>query len=299
MIYSAAPTDPNATAPLSKVSRTSSATGGMSLLNSLLNSISSKAVPKRTLFSNMPFEIGPGFTISVKGYLIFKRQEPSRTAYVWLKGEGEKPQIAKMIPGRVANDDGRVIEKGEIRKAYKFGGEQVTFTPEELSSIRNFGDPVIRVIGFKPINEDTLPIWANTKTSTFLYPSEEDYVGSTRVFSALLQKLLEDKKMALAWFIARKNAIPQMTAIIPGEEKLDDEGDQFAPPGLWLIPLPYADDIRMNPETTLVSAPEALIDKMRTIVQQLQLPKAQYVPSRYPNPGRFLLAVVRNGADGL
>ena len=53
---------------------------------------------------------------------------------------------------------------------------------------------------------------------------------------------------------------------------------------MWLAPLPFADDIRQNPETRLVPAPEPLIDKMRAVVQQLQLPKGVYDPRKYPNP---------------
>ena len=183
----------------------------------------------------------------------------------------------------MADDTARRVEKVEIRKAYKFGGDQITFTPEEVSDLRNFGDPGINIIGFKPLS--MLPIWANFKASTFIYPSEDDYVGSTRVFSALQQKLLRDQKMANAWFIARKNATPVIVAIIPGEEKLDSSGLQIIPPGMWLCPLPFADDIRQNPEvTSVIRAPDPLVDRMRTVVEQLQLPKAQYDPSKYPNP---------------
>jgi len=185
----------------------------------------------------------------------------------------------------MADDSARVIEKGEIRKAYKFGGEQITFSPDEIASLRHFGDPGIRIIGFKPMS--MLPIWANLRPSTFIYPSEEDYVGSTRVFAALHRKLLKDQKMGLVWFIARKNAAPVIAALVPGDEKLSDEGDQLIPAGLWLIPLPYADDIRQNPETTLVRAPEELIDMTRIIIQQLQLPKAEFKPEKYPNPGKL------------
>ena len=105
------------------------------------------------------------------------------------------------------------------------------------------------------------------------------------MFSALQQKLLKDQKMGLAWFVARKNASPVIAAIVPGAEKLDDAGAQVMPPGMWLIPLPFADDIRQDPETTLIRAPEPLIDLMRLVIQQLQLPKAQYDPSKYSNPG--------------
>lgn len=274
------PTDPEAPAPISGATAPTSTSDGISLLYSLLSSINSKAVARRALFSSVPFEIGPGFKISVKGYIIFKRQTPHRSCYVWL--EGEKPQIATGVTTQMADDTARTVEKVEIRKAYKFGGEQITFTPEEVSELRHFGDPGIRIIGFKPLS--MLPVRANFKPSTFIYPSEDDYVGSTRVFSALQQKLLKDQKMGVAWFVARKNAAPVIAAILPGAEKLHSNGTQQVPPGMWLCPLPFADDIRQNPETRLIRAPEPLIDRMREVVQQLQLPKGQYDPSKYPNP---------------
>lgn len=228
----------------------------------------------------MPFEIGPGFKISVRGYILFKRQEPKRSCFVWL--DGEKAQIATGVTTQLADDTARTVEKVEIKKAYKFGGEQIVFTPEEVDKLRHFGDPGIRIIGFKPMS--MLPIWANLRPSTFIYPSEDDYVGSTRVFAALQKKLLDDQKIGIAWYVARKNAVPQIAAIIPGAEKLDEVGAQMIPPGLWIMPLPFADDVRQNPETTLIRAPPALVDLMREVVQQLQLPKAVYDPSRYPNP---------------
>lgn len=235
---------------------------------------------RRALFSAVPLEIAPNFKISVKGYIFFKRQTPTRSCYIWL--DGEKPQIAIGTSTQLAGDTAKVVDKIDIKKAFKFGGEQIIFTPEEVSKLRTFDGPVIRIIGFKPIS--MLPIWANTRPSTFTYPSEDDYVGSTRVFSALHQKLLKSKKMGVTWFIPRRNATPTIAALLPGPEKLDENGYQIVPPGMWLVPLPFADDIRQNPEILHVVAPDALINEMRPIIQQLQLPKAQYDPSRYPNP---------------
>lgn len=232
------------------------------------------------MFSKIPLEIGPDFKISVNGYLLFKRQEPARSCYVWLGGE--KPQIAKGATTLTADDTARTVEKSEVRKAYKFGDEQVSFTTDEQQSLRSFGDPVIRIIGFKPLS--ALPFWANMKHPIFIYPSEEDLVGSTRVFSALHQKLLKDNKMALVWFIPRRNAGPSLAAMMAGGEEADEHGTQTFPPGMWILPLPSADDVRQNPETSLNVAPEPLIDRMREILQQLQLPKAVYDPTKYPNP---------------
>ena len=244
-------------------------------------------VPKRALFSNLPLEIGPNLTVSVKGYIIFKRQEPKKSASIYMAGD--EPKLVLVSSAKTAEDTGQMVEKVEIHKAYKFGGEQVTFTQQEIIDIRNFGDPVIRIIGFKNVTSASLPVWANIKGPTFLYPSEEDYVGSTRVFSALRQKLLKDRKMAVSWFIARKNAVPQIVALIPDNQNEQELDEQILPSGLWLVPLPFADDIRDNPDTISIMAPDSLIDKMRVVIQQLQLPKGQYVPTKYPNPGTSVI----------
>ncbi|KAH8803277.1 SPOC like C-terminal domain-containing protein [Xylogone sp. PMI_703] len=255
---------------------------GISLLTGLISDINSKQVAKRALFSNLPFEIGPGFRISVKGFNILQRQEPARSSYIWL--EGETAQVVTGETTKLEEESGRTLDKTEIKKAYKFGGGHVFFTPAELKELKNFGQPILRIIGFKP--RSMLPLWASIKKSTFIYPSEEDYVGSTRVFSALWQKLLKDKKMGIAWYIARSNATPIIVAILPSAERTDSTSKgQVIPAGLWLYPLPFVDDIRNPPGTPdpLVS-PDELIDKMRIIVQQLQLPKAMYDPAKYPNP---------------
>lgn len=284
IIYSNTPSDPDAPAPLTADIRPASSTAkdGISLLQSLLSSVASRAAPRRALFSNLPFEVGPGLKIGVKGYIILKRQEPKRTSYIYLPEDSDKPQIAVMSSTLMADDTARSVEKAEVRKAFKFGGESISFSPEELSKIKNFGDPVLRIIGFKPTS--MLPVWANTKPSTFIYPSEEEYVGSTRVFSALHQKLLASNKMGLAWFIPRKNATPTLAAVLAGSETRNAEEEQTMPPGLWIKPLPFADDIRHPPEISHVKAPDELIDAMRKVIQQLQLPKGVYSPHNYPNP---------------
>ena len=256
---------------------------GLTLLSSLVSNINSKQTAKRSLFSNLPFEIAPGLTISIKGYNILHRQVPMRTSFIWL--DGEVPQIAQSETTRMAEDTAKTVEKVEMKKAFKFGGEYVYFTPEEQKTLKDFGRPVLRIIGFKSM--DCLPGWASVKKSTFVYPSEEDYVGSTRVFSALWQKLLKSRKFGLAWFISRSNALPRLVAVLPSPSVSDeDKTAPTLPAGLWLYTLPFADDIRDGPEKpqTLVKASEQLIDKMRIVVQQLQLPKGTYNPAKYSNP---------------
>ena len=213
----------------------------------------------------MSFEIGPDFKISVKGYNLIQKQKPARSCFVYLGGE--KAVIATSTTKKIIEDT-REVSKGEIKKAYKFGNDLILFTEEEQRRIKDFGPPVIRIIGFKP--QSVLPHWASVHKSTFIYPSEEDYVGSTRVFSALWQKLLNDKKMGIAWYVARKNAIPTLVAILPSQERHDDYGGQIIPQGLWLYPLPTADDLREPPETpSPIPASDELISEARKFIQQL------------------------------
>jgi ATP-dependent DNA helicase 2 subunit 1 len=282
LVYPTSPSDPDVSVSVPSMTKVAKSGEGITLLKQLLSSINSKATPRRALFS-LPLELGPDLRIGVKGYILIKRQEHTKSCYVWVGGD--KPQIVSSSTTHMADDTARAVEKTELRKAYKFGGDAITFTPEEIIKIRQaFGDPVIRIIGFKPLS--SLPIWANTNKATFIYPSETDFIGSTRVFSALQQKLLKSKKMGLVWFISRRNAAPVLAALVPAEEKTNEDGEQTMPPGLWLIPLPFADDIRSFPESAEkpLVATDALIDKMRIIVEQLQLPKGVYDPARYPNP---------------
>ena len=267
---------------------------GISLLSNLISDINSKQVAKRALFSNLPFEIAPGLTISVKGYNVFQRQTPARACYVWLGGE--RALIAKSVTTQYAAQDldeetkkpidenVEPVKKIEIKRAYKFGGEQVLFTKDEQRALKAFGEPGLRIVGFKP--RSLLENWHSVNKSTFIYPSEEEYVGSTRTFSALWEKLLKSEKMGLGWYIPRVNANPTIVAILPGKEVLDPAtGRQVRSAGLWLYPLPYADDVRQPPVAPKMPvASEDLVDAFAKVVAMLQLPNGTYEPSRYPNP---------------
>ncbi|KAK6351211.1 ATP-dependent DNA helicase II subunit 1 [Orbilia javanica] len=234
----------------------------------MLSAITAKQAPRRALFTSK-MEIGKGFVIGIKGYLLHKRVAPSRSHYI--HEQGEKLQIVKGSTVRMVEETAQEVTPDQIRKAFKFGGETVTFSEEEFKQMRNFGEPVLRILGFKPQSE--LQFWHNMRSSMFIYPSEEDFTGSTRTFAALRNKLLKDKLMGVAWFISRRNAAPVMAAVLPSAE----------PHGMSIIPLPFVDDIRQNPEVPHVVAPNQLIDRMQDVIRQLHMPKG-YIPEKYPNP---------------
>ncbi|KAI7641875.1 Ku70/Ku80 beta-barrel domain-containing protein, partial [Hortaea werneckii] len=112
IVYSSTPSDPDAPAPLTADIKPASSTAkdGISLLQSLLSSVASRSAPRRALFSNLPFEIGPGLKISIKGYIVFHRQEPKRTSYIYLPPDSDQPQIATGSSTLVADDTARTVE---------------------------------------------------------------------------------------------------------------------------------------------------------------------------------------------
>lgn len=268
--------------------KTIKAEDGISLLQSLTSSITAKQTPKRAYFSGMPFELAPDMIISVNGYLIMHRQKKERDCFVYLEKDNGQPLLVQGELTKTEDGSMRTVEKGEIKKAYKFGagGDYIYFSPQELEKIKQFGDKSLRVIGFKP--RSMLPPWATVNKSVFIFPTESSYVGSTRVFSALWQTLLKSNKMAIAWYQARKNAAPRIVAILPSKKQSDEtSGTKYLPAGLWLYPLPFADDCRdlesIKPKS-VIRASDELITEMRHVVQNLKLPKDQYDPSNYPNP---------------
>ena len=114
-----------------------------------------------------------------------------------------------------------------------------------MKQIRNFGEPVLRIIGFKPASQ--LRFQDNLRPSYFIYPSDATVTGSTRTFASLHKKMLKDDLMAIAWFIPRRNQAPTFAAVIPQAEEFDEKEAQITPPGMHCIMLPTIDDIRANP----------------------------------------------------
>ncbi|KKA29925.1 hypothetical protein TD95_001465 [Thielaviopsis punctulata] len=255
---------------------------GLTLLKSLISNITSKQVSKRALFSNLPLEITPKLIITVSGYNVLHKQKPERRCYVWLGGE--KPQIVKSQTSRYAMDTAETVSNEEMTRAYKLGGEYVHFKPQEQKELRNFGKPVIRILGFKP--RSCIRPWESVGKSTFIYPSEAMYEGSTRVFVALWKKLLKDDKVGIVWAITRSNARPGLFALIPSKEEIEEAtGLTYLPAGMWLYPIPFADDIRQAPEFPLKPPPpEQAVEEMTAVVENLWLPQKRYNPSKYPNP---------------
>lgn len=140
----------------------------------------------------------------------------------------------------------------------------------------------MKLLGFQ--NIDTLSSLHNISSASFIYPTEEVIKGSTQLFSALLKSCLKMNKLALTRAVMRKNAGPVICALLPQEEVIDSEdGSQIMPNGFYLIPLPFADDLRSPPDVVGAEATEEQIEASAAWLKKLRR-KAGYDPNEYENP---------------
>ncbi|KAF8149083.1 SPOC like C-terminal domain-containing protein [Crassisporium funariophilum] len=276
----------------------------ISRIEDLLSQMRFHEVPKRAQFS-IPLQLAKDFTIGVKGYGLVTEQK--KGAYKYFVDLGDRMEVATVRTTYVDEDRQAEVDKSKIVYGAQLGagagveedndtedagggfgarvvkaGHRPFYTAEEIRSFRTLGlEPGIKLLGFKDISE--LRFEDNVKHSQFIYPDEMTYSGSKRTFSALLRKMIEKKKFALALALTRRNASPVFCALCPQEEKVDESG-WTDPAGFHLIPLPFADDIRAAPIEEAFQASEEMKNSARAWIDKLSVKNGSYPPDSYPNP---------------
>ncbi|KAF5359498.1 hypothetical protein D9756_002900 [Leucocoprinus leucothites] len=276
----------------------------ISRVEDLLDQMRIHEVPKRALFS-VPLQLGEGFSIGVKGYGLVTEQK--KGSYKYFVDLGDRMEVATSRTAYVDEEHQADVEKTKLvfgveQGASKTGDEEEEeesglgfgvklaqvdqrpfYTAEEVRSFRTLGlEPGIRLLGFK--DRDELKFGDNIKHSQFIYPDEMTYSGSKRTFSALLKSMTTKKKIGLALALTRRNATPIFCALLPQQEERVDENDLVDPPGLHVIPLPFADDIRAAPIEEAFRASDDLKDAARAWIDKLSVKNGTYPPDSYPNP---------------
>ncbi|KAI6109983.1 SPOC like C-terminal domain-containing protein [Pisolithus sp. B1] len=263
-------------------------------IDDLLEQMRFHEQPKRAVF-NVPFELGKGFTIGVKGYGLVTEQK--KGSYLYFIDLGDRMEVARSRTVYVDEEKEAEVSRNKALFGMKLGADEdggdgdemglgpsrvPFYTAEEVQSFRTLGlDPGIKLLGFKDKKE--LAFEDNVKHSIFIYPDELKYSGSKRTFSALLQKMLEKRKIGLVRALVRRNSSPVFCALLPQAEKVE-EGGWCEPGGFHLIVLPFADDIRAAPIEEQLRASEKVKDAAKNWIDKLCLKNGTYPPDSYPNP---------------
>lgn len=233
---------------------------------------------------------GRKWQIGIKGYSLVSRTTKGNPVKVIVDDDcGELKEVVTHQHYIDANS-GKPLSKEQVIPAFQFGNSsslrgQVTFTPQELKSIKSFGMlPCLKLIGFRD-RDDLLRFEWNVKHAYFIYPSDVEWKGSKKTFTALLNSMVSKGKVGLGLFMPRQNVVPVFVAIVPQQEELTEEGQQLAPPGMHLVTLPYADDVRDIPTNLLHTedAKDAQVDRAVAFIERYQK-KQPFNPDHYPNP---------------
>ncbi|XP_063796528.1 X-ray repair cross-complementing protein 6 [Pseudophryne corroboree] len=176
-------------------------------------------------------------------------------------------------------ETGSLLLPSDTKKAQTYSNRQIVLEKEETEELKRFDDPSLVLIGFKPIS--LLKKHHFIRPAQFIYPEESLISGSSTLFQALLIKCLERQVMAICRYTPRRNTPPRFVALVPQEEKLDEENVQVKPPGFNLIFIPFADDIRKIEYPEHIPANDEQVDKMKEIVHKLRF---KYRSDAFENP---------------
>ncbi|KAF9231369.1 SPOC like C-terminal domain-containing protein [Melanogaster broomeanus] len=271
-------------------------------IDDLLSQMRFHEVPKRALFS-IPFELGKGFVIGVKGYGLITEQK--KGLYKYFVDLGDRMEVANSRTVYLDEDRQLEVDRNKIVFGGKLGaapadaseeeedismaasrtvkaGHRPFYTADEIRSFRTCDlEPGLKLLGFK--NKSDLTFEDNIKHSLFVYPDELKYSGSKRTFSALLQKMLEKDKIGLVLALTRRNATPVFCAMVPQAETTE-QGGWSEPAGFHLVFLPFADDIRAAPIDEALRASDEVKNAARSWIDKLCIKNGTYPPDSYPNP---------------
>lgn len=236
---------------------------GTSKLQELLDRARSKEYKKRSQ-NKISFFLTPKSEIGVRIYNLVQETKKGSTTLL----DGRTLQPIRTITKRVCEDTGSLLLDSQVKHGFAFGGVRVMIEKHELRDIKTMDTASMRLVGFKP--RSALKDYHNLKHASFIYPDEVAVRGSSVAYAALLQKMLEMEKIAICRLTARSNASLRLVALVPFQELVKD-GIQVYPSGLYIIYLPFADDIRADRAEATPKATEDQIAAGLSLVRKLRI----------------------------
>ncbi|KAM3254137.1 hypothetical protein ACQJBY_047953 [Aegilops geniculata] len=237
-----------------------------------------KRMMKKRKVKTLSFAITNDVCIEVNTYALIRPTAPG--TITWLDSISNLP--LKTERSFICNDTGALLQAPQERFQL-YNDKVVKFSVRELSDVKRVSSHHLRLLGFKPL--DCLKDYHNLSPSTFIYPSDEQIFGSTRVFVALHSSMLRLGRFALAFYGTPTR--PRLVALVAQEEVISSSG-QDEPPGMHMIYLPYSDDVRYPEEVHLTSgdAPRATdeqIKKASNLLRRIDL--KHFSVRHFANPG--------------
>lgn len=242
-------------------------------IEELLTRVRMKEYKKRAT-SRAPFHLKDDLSFSVSIYSLNKAA--TKGSYVHV--DSRTNEEVKCLTKYICCDTGQELLPTDIKMYQEFGGSKIIFEKEEVIQMKNLVKPGFHLLGFKP--KKYLKKYYHLKECSFIFPDEGSVSGSTNLFACLLESCLEKNVTPICVFKTTAYP-PRMVALLPQQEKIDENKIQINPSGFHVVYLPYSDDIRKLKIDPHNKASDQQIDKAKEIVEKLQF---TYSVDMFENP---------------
>ena len=191
------------------------------------------------------------------------------------------------------------LTESKVKSFIDVGGQKVLFTSDELAVCKSAsrleehfkelsaetGDSVKLGSGIQLLyitNASNISHELNLEPAYYLFPDESSVRGSTTLYKALAQQLAAKGLVAMVRYVRSASSQPRLAALFPyvrsgtppaatDDDALDSSYTFLE--GLYLVTLPFAEDVRFYPHPTpatiseiateeVVAAAEALVTAM-------------------------------------
>lgn len=215
-----------------------------------MNEISLKKLFKKRPVNRINFFISSSAKVALMMYTSYYAAGKPKHMYV----DPDTFEPLRSETRFISDFSGAVLDaySDEIKTFVDFQGKQVPLTKQDILAIKRMDDVTdnkggvsgsLHLIGFRPLS--FLKPEYCVGHSCFLYPQDERISGSSLIVSALINRLHQRRLIAIARAVPKANSSLQLVALVPQVEVLDAEsGRQEKSPGLFLVRLPFADDLR-------------------------------------------------------
>ncbi|KAG2424501.1 hypothetical protein HYH02_015171 [Chlamydomonas schloesseri] len=235
--------------------------GQQAVLNRLFDAFRRRLARKRTLM-RLRWQLSDRAAISVRAYLLIS--DAAKAAKKMTPFNPTTNQPLKAVTSYVSVSDGALLDRPtavatkvfELRTGNRARLPQVVAPSSEVADLAALVPNGLALLGFKP--RSCLQLWHTTRAAYFLRPDERSGPGSTASFIALWRAMLSQDRIALCR-LKRGASAPRHVALVAQDEQLSEYGMQTEAPGMYLIHLPFADDIR-HPEAA-VGLPNPTLDE--------------------------------------
>ncbi|KAH8870492.1 Acylamino-acid-releasing enzyme [Schistosoma japonicum] len=169
---------------------------------------------RRSRLARIPFHLGPSknLTLGISVYCLIR---PTRIpSPMWLSSSDNKPVTVQRNYYKIIDSYGSfdpvkdLLPPHDLVRGMKLDGRYICFDKDELNEAMR-----LHLLGF--ISQKFLKRSYYIRPAHFIYPDEMSIHGSCLWFTALLNRCLHRKLLAICIYVQRKGQFPRLVALLP------------------------------------------------------------------------------------